>query len=328
MLRRLCYFSAALALYGIFQALFIPLQIDGDGRPVYTNGLNAVFVNRNSAGTFFGISAIISASFTFYYLRSIDLKDKYIPFIPSLDARTYAYRMFIVFGALTMLEFATLSLTKSRGATGATFLAFLLLGRLMAQRQIMRERTITLPARLVSAVRVGALATLASGIILLFAEQAAYRMESEGLDYNRVCGFKSTVAAIQDNWKLGAGFGAFSNVFPTYRNAECGGVQGVWDAAHNSFLEGTLGLGIVFPVIVVAGLTILVKSLLFGIRVRRQYRFVPNMGLSVLFLVCLHATVDFSVQIPGIGLFVATILGCCCVIALKSNRDENQESCT
>jgi hypothetical protein len=317
MLRRLCYLSAALASYGIFQILFIMNSDDG-GRPVYISGLNSVFVNRNSAGAFFGISALMTTSFTFYYMRSVDLSRIFFLGWQLFDANTHAYRMFFVFSVLTMLEVVTLSLTKSRGATGATFLAFLLLVGLTAQRRMLSRRTIARPALLVKGARVAVSALLATGIFYIFTEQIAYRIESEGVDYNRVCIFKSTVAAIQDNWKLGAGFGAFSNVFPAYRNAECGGIEGVWDAAHNFFLEGTLGLGIVFPAILLGGLTILIKTFLFGMRVRRQHRFVPDMGLSVLFLICLHSTVDFSLQIPGIGLFAATVLACCCVISLES----------
>ena len=173
-----------------------------------------------------------------------------------------------------------------------------------------------MPAILARSIRIGAMVLVLIGIFLLFAGQTTYRQEVEGVDQARLCVFKSTIAAIGDNWTFGAGFATFSNVFPFYRNADCAGVGGIWDAAHNFFLEGTLGLGVIFPVIVAAGIVTLVGTFWFGVKVRHRYRFVPITGLSVLLLICLHSIVDFSMQIPGVSLFVATILGCCCCISL------------
>ncbi len=82
-----------------------------------------------------------------------------------------------------------------------------------------------------------------------------------------------------------------------------------------------MGLGVAFPLIVAAGLIILIRALLFGMRTRHQYRFAPTVGLSMLVLICLHSTVDFSIQIPGVSLFIASILGCCCTMALAAPRE-------
>ena len=120
-----------------------------------------------------------------------------------------------------------------------------------------------------------------------------HRQEAEGADYSRLCVYKSVTAAIADNWVLGAGFGAFPNVFPAYRDPDCAGVSGVWEAAHNSFLEGTLGLGFVFPVITAIALLVLIRTYWIGVETRHRYRFAPALGLAVLLLVSLHSLVDF-----------------------------------
>lgn len=316
MLKRLSYFSAALALYGIMQHFFFPLQLGYSEKRFYLDSLTAVFVNRNSAGTFFGVGAVLSLSLASYYLRSINLARLGDKLLKPLDESTKHYHLFSLFIALAVLNSIALFLTQSRGAVASTFAAIVLL-ILLAAGDRSKGHTFTLPVHVSRGVRVGAMMVLVISIFLLFAGQATYRQEAEGIDHARLCAFTSTVEAIRDNWKFGAGFGTFSNVFPAYRDADCAGVAGVWDAAHNSFLEGALGLGMIFPIIVLAGLMALVRAFLFGTKVRHRYRFVPVMGLSVLLLVCLHSLVDFSMQIPGVALFVATIFGCCCVISLE-----------
>lgn len=317
MLRSLAYFSSSVALFGIVQHLLFPTQLGFSEKQFYLDSLTAFFVNRNSAGTFFGVGATLSLAFAFYYLRSIDparLGDKLLkPF----SQANRSYQMFALFASLALLQSIALFLTQSRGAVGSTFIAMILFIIVMAQERLTRGRTVTLSAPVARLARLGGLVFLVVGVFLLFAGQASYRQETQGVDYSRLCVFKSILAAIRDNWAVGVGFGNFQNVFPAYRDSDCAGVQGVWNAAHNSYLEGTLGLGILFPVIVAAGLIMLAKTFLFGMKVRHHIRFVPIMGLSVLLLVCLHAMVDFSMQIPGVSLFVGTILACSSVLSLE-----------
>jgi hypothetical protein len=320
-LKRLSYFSAALAFYGIIQHVFLPLQL-GFGPKIFDlDSLTAFFVNRNSAGTFFGAGTLLSLSLAFYYLRSMDpakLGEKLLRYPASDDAHTYC--RFALFALLALLQAIALFLTKSRGATGASFVGIVVFIILMAKHKLSRGNALAVPDDVAQIVRAGVLAILVICVFWLFAGQASYRQDAQGVDYTRLCVFRSVIAAIQDNWKFGAGFGAFSDVFPAYRDGACAGVASVLEAAHNSYLEGTLGLGVAFPLIVAAGLIVLIRAFRFGMRTRHQYRFAPAMGLAMLALICLHSAVDFSMQIPGVSLFIASILGCCCTIALE--RDE------
>jgi len=43
---------------------------------------------------------------------------------------------------------------------------------------------------------------------------------------------------------------------------------------------------------------------------RRRDRYVPIIGASVAILGLLHSSIDFSLQIPGYGVFFAAITGC------------------
>ncbi len=84
------------------------------------------------------------------------------------------------------------------------------------------------------------------GLFAIFAERSVYRMQEQGGEDGRWCSFASTIEAIMAHPIFGTGFGAFQDVFPAYRNADCAGIFGVWDRAHNVFLEGYLGLGLPF----------------------------------------------------------------------------------
>jgi hypothetical protein len=315
LIRKLNYFTAIVAAYGLVQHFFFGRQLGFAEKVFYLDSLTAFFVNRNSAGAFFGIGTIMSGSVAFYYLRSIDpmkLGDK---ILAPQKGDAPEYRMFMVAVCLTLLQFIALLLTQSRGAIGATFLASVVLTLIMAQRKLSRGAATKTKVNIFKPYIV--ILFLVTGLFFLFSGQAAHRQEAGGIDYSRLCVYKSVIVAISDNWILGTGFGTFSNVFPAYRDPDCVGVSGVWEAAHNSFLEGTLGLGVVFPVITVIGFVVLIRTFWIGIKARHRYRFAPALGLAVLLLVSLHSLVDFSMQIPGVSFLVATILGCCSVVALE-----------
>ena len=76
---------------------------------------------------------------------------------------------------------------------------------------------------------------------------------------------------IPANLAFGTGFGTFRDVFPLYRQGECG-LYGRLVMAHNSYLDGFLGLGLPFLVFLAAGLAALAVILTIGYRDRRRYR--------------------------------------------------------
>ena len=149
------------------------------------------------------------------------------------------------------------------------------------------------------------------GLFALFAGRSVYRLEEQGAEDGRWCAFASTIEAIKDNWVWGAGFGAFRDIYPVYRNAECAGIFGYWDRAHNFYLEGYLGLGLPFAIALVIGYAVLAGVLACGARHRHKFRFIPVTGLATLGLVSLHSMVDFSMQIPGVNVYFATAMAAC-----------------
>jgi O-antigen ligase len=214
-----------------------------------------------------------------------------------------------------------LFLTQSRGAAGATFVALVVAVALMSTRRLTADK----PGegfgnwRRYATIVAGLLVVV--GLFALFAGRSVYRMQELGSDDTRWCAFASTIAAIKDNWIFGAGFGAFQDVFPVYRDADCAGIFGVWERAHNFFLEGWLGLGLPFLAALAIGYFVLLAALIRGVRDRRQFRFVPVMGLAALILASLHSVVDFSPQIPGLAVYFAAIMAATVTVSLGRATD-------
>jgi O-antigen ligase len=159
------------------------------------------------------------------------------------------------------------------------------------------------------------------GLFALFAGRSVYRMQEAGSEDARWCSFASTFNAIKDNWIFGTGVGAFQDVFPVYRDSDCAGIFGFWDRAHNFFLEGWLGLGLPFLAAMAIGYAILVGVFIRGIRIRHRFRYIPVMGLAVLILASLHSIVDFSLQIPGVGVYFAAIMAATVTVSLGRVRE-------
>jgi O-antigen ligase len=214
-----------------------------------------------------------------------------------------------------------LFLTQSRGAVGATFVACVAAAALITTRRLTADKP---NGEFVSWRRYAALAAsllVIVGLFALFAGRSVYRMEAQGGEDGRWCSFASTIEAIRDNSILGTGLGAFQDVFPVYRDSDCAGIFGVWERAHNLFLEGFLDLGLPFVAALTIGYLILVGVFIRGIRIRRQFRFIPIMGLAVLILASLHSIVDFSLQIPGVGVYFAAVMAAATTVSLGRGRE-------
>ncbi|MGA2045290.1 MAG: O-antigen ligase family protein [Roseiarcus sp.] len=306
--RGLAYFGAAYAAFGILQELLLPDQLLFAPKRFYLGSLTASFVNRNTAGTFFGIALMLNLGLGFRALRNVRLAG----FARKALALEIGWRdengALLLHALLCLIVALALFLTQSRGAVGASFAGA------VAGVAMMTARPVTGDAPNPRLGERGRAAAALAGVLLivalfaLFADRSVHRLETQGVADARWCSFASTLEAIEDHPLLGTGFGAFQDVFPAYRKAECAGIHGVWDHAHNFFLEGYLGLGLPFAIALCAGYGALVGVGLQGLRRRRRLRFAPAMGLASLLLASLHAIVDFSPQIPGFAVYFAAVM--------------------
>jgi hypothetical protein len=319
--RALAYFGAAYAAFGLLQELLFPDQLLFEPKTYYVGYLTATFVNRNTAGTFFGLALLLNLGLLFYELRKV----RVAAFVTKALEFTIGWRdreaSALVHAFCCLIVAMALFLTQSRGAVGATFVACVVAVALISTRRLTADKPNTefVAWRRYATIVAGLLVVV--GLFALFAGRSVYRMQEQGSEDTRWCAFSSTIAAIKDNWVLGAGFGAFQDVFPVYRDSACAGIFGVWDRAHNFFLEGWLGLGLPFLVALAIGYLVLIAAFIRGVKVRHKFRFIPVMGLAALILASLHSVVDFSLQIPGVGVYFAAIMAATVTISLGRATD-------
>jgi O-antigen ligase len=111
-----------------------------------------------------------------------------------------------------------------------------------------------------------------------------------------------------DHLWLGTGLGTFVWSFPPYRDAQMS-IIGIWDRAHNTWLELASDLGLPLAGIILAGWMVMIFILYRGTRIRRRDLALPAAGLSIALLSGLHSLIDFSLQIPGFAITAFALIG-------------------
>lgn len=309
LLSMLSHLVVAVAVISLCQFLFTPMTVGFETKTAYIGSLTGFYVNRNSAGTFFGMGIVLNVGLLNYYLQNSSLLAfaRKI-FTPDRLNRAEKTTLFLLIGL--MIEVLALAATQSRGATASVFLGLICLAWIFNRRKRSGHRSRSRFGRLALII------SLMSIVVVIVAQETIYRMSAQSVDQARLCTYASTARAVWENWPWGSGFGSFADVFPAYRTPQCSGIDGVWDAAHNSYLEGALGLGVVFVAALSVALVALVWALVIGLLERRSYRFAPAIGLASLVVVALHSLIDFSLQIPGNALFFAALLAGCITLSL------------
>jgi hypothetical protein len=324
-IRCLALIGGAIAAFGLVQFLFFPNMLMFETKTLYLNSLTTVFVNRNTAATFLGMTVLFGSALAFSHIQNAGLGHfwRRIVGARSLTKSTdLAWTALYLFCAL--LAFSALLLTRSRAGLAATMVALLflvfMLSYLGGQRSQQSSRSGFSSSRTGLAVRLarafGAVALLI-GIGLLFSERALLRAEIQGADDGRFCIMPGLLRLTSDNLMTGTGLGTFRMVFPAYKDPTCG-LFGTWERAHNFYLDGVIALGLPFLLATLCTIIVLIWIFVRGIGARRKLRWAPVLGLSVLFLQMLHNIVDFSIQIPAVAAVFAGSMAAC--ITLSTNR--------
>lgn len=313
-LRLLSYIAllgGVLALWAICEFLFSPHTLLVDEKRYYLDSLTAPFVNRNTAGTFYGLVSLVSAARIYIEVRQTDFRRLIFKTELARGKKRARWHLGIQI-ILFIASLVALLLTKSRGGVGSTFAAYLLFVPLVLWAPAdgrgrapsfgsSRQQLIWRFVRTIS----GLMTVLIIGIV--FADRALFRAEVQGLDDGRFCVAPAILRAARDNQLTGVGFATFRLFFPAYRDAQCG-ISGVWDRAHSVYLEAYLGLGLMFFVVLAVGVGMLVWTFVRGIGARRRLRPYPALGLAILLLVLAHSSIDFSLQIPGFAAIFAAAM--------------------
>ncbi len=311
--------GGALALWSLVTFLLFPDTLLFSEKRYYLDSLTGAFVNRNTAGTYFGLVSLTLFTRLVLLSKNVDWRNV----AGRLAGRWHHHRSpfptkVLFHAVLLLLSLIALFLTKSRAGIGSTFAAFLLLVPLLLLGT--GERRHSTPFRdnghsslwRFARALAGLLAVLLIGLV--FADRALFRAEVQGLDDARFCVAPSIFTAARDNSLVGTGFGTFRWFFPAYRDAQCG-IVGIWDRAHSVYLEGYLGLGVVFWIALAIGVLFLLATFVRGLRERRRKRGYAALGLAGLVLVLAHSAVDFSLQIPGFAAVFAAVMAATATIS-------------
>jgi O-antigen ligase len=293
------FVGSAYAVYGIVAFYVFPATILWLPKTDYVDSVTSTFINRNSYATYAGIGLIcaLGAGLSEYVrsaaLAGHSLARQGVAFLAATagSAGGWVAAAFVLAMALV--------LTGSRGgilASIAGTLAFALL-------VLMRGRR----------ARAGLgvfMALVTVGIaVFTFGDFFAARLLELGFDAtDRLAVYRLTLLSILDAPWTGFGYGTFSTVFAMYRDSSVS-PAGMWDKAHNTYLEIIQGLGIPAAALFFAMLLFLVARCAYGALIRRSSSTAPLVAASASVIVGLHSFVDFSMQIQAVALSWTALLG-------------------
>ncbi|KAA0680783.1 1,4-beta-xylanase [Neorhizobium sp. P12A] len=314
--------GGAIGLFGLFQFLISPATLIVVEKHFYTDSLTTVFVNRNTAATFLGVTILTLSVLAWEKARKVDVRRAVVQMQDWRSPRGGGTIRATVYLILLGASLAALLLTKSRAGIASTFIALLFLAPYMAMNWSSERETgfgnTALGRRSIVRWAIASIVILA--VFLVLSGQVLMRAQVRGSDDARFCILPGIFRALSEHYLVGTGFGTFQWIFPAYRDPDCG-IWGVWDRAHDSYLEGALNLGVIFPVALLLGFGALVFFLREGLKSRKKLRHYPALGFAALILVSLHSAIDFSLQIPGFAVFFAALMAPVISIAVGRRPD-------
>lgn len=294
------------ALYGFVQKLFFPEWHFFFDRDTYVDSLTGFYINRNAAAAFLFLTSSASLSVLNHTLERLD---------PRVVRSDEGWRYWsqgekwslVTTCAMVALQMMALLATRSRFGFAYIVLALVPIAALTVYRFFRRAGFRVGKREVVVA------AVLAIAFVGTAAEQVLFRLEVQGADdENRICIYGSVLSMIKDNILIGAGLGTFVDAFPPYKRPECG-LFGVWETAHDTYLEGLATMGLVFVPFLLLVVVGTVRALRIAYDCSRSSRLDVLMVAAAGGMLGLHSLVDFPLEIPAnaivYGLMVVSVVG-------------------
>jgi hypothetical protein len=264
--------------------------------------VSSTFINRNSFATYAGMGLVVASALILELYRHRVAGSAYGPWrlrLATFIETTGEQGALLLGGAFLIL--VALLLSVSRGGIIAAGLGLFVLGASTFRRQ--RRRA----SELLETIIFGTV--LVAAVFLVFGDAFVGKLGERGLvDTNRIAVNALSLRSIRDAPLSGFGLGTFTDIFPLYRDRSIS-VFGVWEQAHDSYVEVFQGLGLVFGSMLLASVFILVIRCARGMVTRRENVTFPRVALACACLVGVHAFVDFSLQIEAVALTFAALLG-------------------
>ena len=289
------------AAFGILAHVFDPGHILWRDKDAYLESVTATFINRNTAGAYFGSCALVWSLLLWERIQRRLQRGAALTWSTINPLLATPPTPVIVTFMMLFLCLAAMFMTLSRGATVLSLLALVVGFVLFFRRHLPR--------------RAAFVTALAGGVAMVFVLLEVMgaginaRFDSEGLTSGgRFETYKATLRLIGDHPWFGTGQGTFAYAFPAYRGADAP-IWGVWDVAHNTLLEIAADMGIPIAMLVTVGWAIIFCTLINGVIVRKRGVILPVAALTVALVAVLHSLFDFSLQIPGYSIVVLALIG-------------------
>ena len=136
----------------------------------------------------------------------------------------------------------------------------------------------------------------------------------------RIVVWSATWTAVRDFWLTGSGLGSFINIFPLYSPPSVQG--GVYDYAHNDYLEFFLETGLVGTIFLVVFLALLLYTVIKN-PLRSRIGVLRAAALTSAFTMMVHSIFDFNLHILSNMLMFACILGMIAGMSIMKDNPEN-----
>jgi O-antigen ligase len=265
---------------------------------VYQDDLTSTFINRNSYATYAGLGWLCVIALAYRSLAGrTETRSGPTERLRSIFWFVARRGFYFLTGALVVA--GALLHSHSRGgliATGAGTIVFCI--ALLFNRS--HDRWLT---------RRFGMAALILALIVFATTGRIVEQRLSGTDMtteDRPLVYALTMKATADQPWLGTGLGTFEEAFRLYRTPD---IATTYAQAHNSYLETVLELGFPATALLFVAFGFVAFNNLRGVWVRRRDTIYPCLGVAATVLVGAHAMVDFSIQIPGIAMTYAAILG-------------------
>jgi O-antigen ligase len=315
LLRLFVFASAAYALYGLI-IYFLKLEtILWFDKWAYRGDLVSTFINRNTYATFAGLGVIASIALTFQIIgKSLGghqtYRELFRSFVDAVSSRALYPFLALLLNATALLQ------THSRGGFLSTCLAlFVLLLSLIYVRSF--------PLRF-SYILLGIVALSSLFAFSMSGDIVTNRLERTTLEASiRDDVYLRITDAIATMPLTGSGYGTFEDTFAAFKTERM--IGQTWDKAHNSYLELSMELGLPAAAAVFANFAWLCSVYAYGMVRRRRHKMFAVLGLAATVLVCAHATVDFSLQIPGLAVIYALLAGMAWGQSWPTRRSHSKE---
>jgi len=276
----------------------MPTKLLWFDRWAYLGDLTSSFVNRNSFATFAGLGLLACVA---VLAQRLDDAVAESPGGRALVADLLSGGLIAagwpILGVVVLV--GAILLSHSRGGFLSVGVGLLmLLGLLLLAGRMARSAKL-LVAGLAVAVAV-LIVTVSGTATLERLGQTVLEQEERAQVYRIVR------TGIADRPWVGHGYGNFDFASRAYHD---GSVISNYDKAHDDYLEAAFELGIPAAASLVAAVGYVGVCCLVGARRRRRDAVYPALGAAATALVACHALVDFSLQIPAVAAWFATLLG-------------------